>query len=105
MSSIHIRSRIGYWSAFATKDGSFLNIRDAKRETVTIRLEPADVETLLSGYDAAHAHASMLAEHGPRVDVLETPRVRLGEPAPYDWQGPARVTIVAESRTESRLAA
>ncbi len=81
------RSRIGFWTAFETEHGSFLNIRDETGATVTVLLTQADADLLSADSDICHPHARHLAESGRRLpQSLPTPPRGGAEPEPHEWQ-------------------
>jgi hypothetical protein len=81
------RSRTGFWTAFATAEGAFLNARGAEGATVTVPLLPSDVEILRGDAATCHPHAAALALRGPFVvPPLPTPRRETDEPPPHEWQ-------------------
>lgn len=85
--TIIARSRIGYWTAFSSSDGSFLNVRDDEGRSVTALLTPDDVALLSADAGVCHPHARLLAKRGPFVvPSLPTPPRSNDEPEPHEWE-------------------
>jgi hypothetical protein len=81
------RSRIGFWTAFETSEGTFLNLRGENGEPLSIVLTAADVALLADAAEICHPHARRLARSGQRLDVaLTTPSRGTNEPEPHEWQ-------------------
>jgi len=87
------RSRIGFWTAFETVEGAFLNIRDPEGRTVSVMLDAPDVGLLGDVAEVCHPHAQHLAETGRRLAAaLPTPPRGANEPEPHEWQPTAQIT-------------
>jgi hypothetical protein len=87
------RSRIGFWTAFETTEGAFLNVRDEAGRTVSVILADADVALLADVAEICHPHARRLAEAGRRLDIaLPTPLRGTQEPEPHEWQPTRPIT-------------
>lgn len=81
------RSRIGFWTAFETEEGAFLNIRDQRGQTITVVLGERDVVLLGGDAETCHPHAILLARTGRRLaTALSTPLRGNSEPEPHEWQ-------------------
>jgi len=89
------RSRIGFWTAFETAEGAFLNVRDENLLTVTIMLSRTDREILAGNAEVCHPHASHLARFGRRLpEPLPTPPRGVSEPEPHEWQPKTEIRTV-----------
>jgi len=93
------RSRIGFWTAFETDGGAYLNVRDGDGGTASIVLTDADIVLLEGDAAVCHAHALRLARAGLRLDTpLPTPPRGTQEPEPHEWQPRKPVTTSAMLR-------